>query len=259
MTSDAPPRQLSVMVTRPARQAERLCKMIEEAGATAVRFPVIEIELIEADNKIRPLIEQLDTFQLAIFVSVNAVRGAARVIQHALPDDLQLAAVGGATAKAVASHWQRKVITPTRHSSSEGLLALPRLQDVRGDKIIIFRGQGGRELLADELTKRGAKVCYAEVYRRTVPDTTLSVVESAPIDLVIVTSNEGLQNLYDIAGAQKRGWLLAKQLIVISQRTADLAKQLGFQHPPIIAPSADDPGLLAAVLAWKNRARPELS
>lgn len=259
MSSDGPPRQLSVMVTRPARQAEKLCQMIEEAGATAVRFPVIEIELIEADDKIRPLIEQLDTFQLAIFVSVNAVRGAARVIQHALPDDLQLAAVGGATAKAVASHWQRKVITPTRHSSSEGLLALPRLQDVRGDKIIIFRGQGGRELLADELTKRGAKVCYAEVYRRTVPDTTLSVVESGPIDLVIVTSNEGLQNLYDIAGAHKRGWLLAKQLIVISQRTADLARQLGFQHPPIIAPSADDPGLLAAVLAWKNRARPELS
>ena len=252
MASDAPPKQVSVMVTRPAKQAEKLCQMIEEAGARAIRFPVIEIEFIEADNKIRPLIEQLETFQLAIFISVNAVRGAARVIQHALPDGLQLAAVGRATAKAVAECWQREVITPAQQSNSEGLLALPRLQNVRSDKIIIFRGRGGRELLADELTKRGAKVCYAEVYRRTVPDTTLAVVESVPIDLVIVTSNEGLQNLYDIAGAQKRGWLLAKQLIVISQRTADLAKQLGFLQPPIIAPSADDPGLLAAVLAWKT-------
>jgi len=244
------------MVTRPVDQAQNLCRLIEELGGRAIRFPVVEIHFTAKEpgsrQQLDTLARQLDSYQMAIFISSNAVRGAQAWLHQAMPTQIKLAAVGKATAEAIKRCWPREVICPRQQFDSEGLLALPQLQHIEQQKIIIFRGQGGREKLATELENRGASVTYAEVYHRTVPQTPLTSVQKRAIDAIIVTSNEGLRNLYDIAGAGDRPWLLARQLIVISQRTAGLARQLGFRHEAVIAPSASDQGLLAAVLSWAH-------
>ena len=100
---------------------------------------------------------------------------------------------------------------------------------------------------------RGAEVRYAPVYCRRLPmDAAVALdrlVRSQPVDAVVVTSNEGLLNLYDCAGERHRGWLLSRRLAVIGERTAVLAATLGFERPARIAAEASDRGLVEALAA----------
>jgi len=245
---------VTVAVTRPARQAGQLCRLIEDQGGIAINFPGLEILDVEQSQQTESLPSRLHLFDLAIFVSVNAVEGAARLIGATLPAGLLLAAVGNSTRMAVEQQWQQAVLCPGDGANSEALLAMQELQQIQGRKILIFRGQGGRELLAETLSQRGAKVDYAEVYRRARPtgDLTALLDQSPAVELITATSNETLQNLYDMASPGQREWLLSRQLIVISDRTAGLAQTLGFHQPAIVSGASNDQGLVDAMLMWRK-------
>lgn len=249
-----------ILVTRPAQQAQGLCALIEHAGGRATALPVIEISAPGNPRALAELLAHLERFDIAIFVSGNAVhRACAELGERAWPPALRLAAVGRGSAAALAEHGLHADVHPPREYSSEGLLALDALQRVAGRRVIVFRGEGGRELLAESLRARGAEVEYAEVYRRVLPAASRAglqrIATEDNIDTIVVTSNEGLHNLYVLAGEDRRGWLLGRQLIVISERTARLAGELGFHHPACVAPEASDEGLLAAILRWWRGAR----
>lgn len=245
------------MVTRPAHQAARLCELIRAAGGEALAFPVLEIAPIDDPAPARALFARLQEFDIALFVSANAVDHAAALLGgEALPSALKLAAVGRRTAERAREHFHRIDIEAPPPYNSEALLATPALREVGGKRIVIVRGAGGRELLAETLRARGAEVRYAEVYRRLEPDTDTdldSVRSSRPrIDLVVVTSNDGLRNLVSMAGERHRDWLLAAQLVVISPRTAEFAADIGFVRPAAVAHTATDEALLAAMAAWRS-------
>lgn len=249
-----------VLVTRPAQQAHELRALIEGAGGRAHLLPVIEIAPPRDPQILGRLLAQLDHFDIAVFVSSNAVHSAcAALAGRAWPARLRLAAVGRGSATALAEHGLHAHIRPPRDFSSEGLLALAELQRVAGLRVIIFRGEAGRELLADTLRARGAEVVYAEVYRRAFPPAGGAALQriatTQDIDTIVVSSNEGLHNLYELAGVALRRWLLERQLIVISERTAHLAVELGFRHPARVAAEASDAGLLAAILEWRRGER----
>ena len=243
---------ISVLVTRPAHQADRLCQLIEAAGGRAVRFPVIDIEPPADPQALRTLLEDIAGYDLAIFVSANAVEFALAALgKQGLPSSLQRAAVGKATAKALASQGYPPQIVPAEPYNSEALLALPELHSVQGKQIIIFRGEGGRELLAETLTARGARVSYAECYRRLRPQPDLAPLlavwhNNAPL-VVVATSNEGLQNLFDMLAPQHTESLRATPLVVISKRAAVLAQSLGFKRQIEVAQSASDEAIMAAL------------
>ena len=244
---------VKVAVTRPAKQAGALCQLIEAQGGQSILFPTLEILEPESSAQLTSLLSKLDQFDTAVFVSVNAVEWAAHYIVQTLPDSLTLAAIGKSTAIAIEKQWQRQAIRPESGANSEALLASPEMQHIENRKIIIFRGQGGRELLADTLRQRGATVEYAEVYRRAKPHQDLSALQAqSPIDIITATSNESLQNLNDMAGETFRDWLLKLPLVVISQRSAKLAQTLGFHQPAIIAEDASDQGLLDAIIHWQT-------
>src|SRR3569623_746656 len=101
---------------------------------------------------------------------------------------------------------------------------------------------------------RGAELCYAEVYRRLEPNTDLDALRAAHprIDLIVVTSNDGLRNLVSMAGERHRRWLLDTPLAVISPRTAVLAVEMGVVHPAAVAYTATDEALLATIVAWRS-------
>lgn len=244
-----------VLVTRPAPQARELCALIEGAGGRAHVLPVIEIAAPREPRALADLLARLEQFDIAIFVSSNAVhRACAALGERAWPPALRLAAVGRGSAAALAEHGLSAQLRPPRDFSSEGLLALDELQRVAGKRVVIFRGEDGRELLADTLRARGAVVEYAEVYRRELPPAARTglqrIAATQSIDTIVVTSNAGLHNLYELAGGAPRHWLLERQLIVISARAARLAAELGFRHPARVAAEASDAGLFAAVLQW---------
>jgi len=248
-------RGINVLVTRPEHQAQPLCNKIEALGGRVLRLPVIEIGEPADITAALNIINKLDSFDIAIFISSNAVIKAHALInaRGSWPENIKIAAVGKHTAETLQQIGIHVDILPQHQFNSEALLALEEMRDVSNKHIIIFRGEGGRELLAQSLRQRGAKVEYAQVYRRIIPDTDISEVQQAgntgKIDIISVTSNEGLQNLYEMVGTEGHEWLLNIPVVVISQRTAELAQQLGYKKP-LIAKQASDQGLVDTIKEW---------
>ena len=249
---------INVLVTRPAHQAEQICQLIQQAGDTALLFPVLEIQETARPETLNAILARLAEFDIAIFISANAVDyglNAARA-GAGFPTSLKVAAVGLATAKRLAEQQHPADIFPNQNFNSEALLELTPLREVHGKRIVIFRGEGGRELLASELQARGAHVEYAECYRRARPAISSDLIDkvwaSGSVDIILVTSNEGLQNLFDIVTEQYRTRLLGTPLIVVSERAVSLARQLGFTSQIIVAATASDQAMMDALQAWKS-------
>lgn len=250
---------IHVLVTRPEEQAENICNQLAAAGATPVRFPVLEIVDIEDSSHLIQLIDKLDEYDIAIFISPNAVKKAANLVQSrkGWPTSVKIAAVGKASAKALDTLGLIADIFPPKRFNSEALLELPEMHDVHGKKIIIFRGEGGRETLAETLKARGASVEYAECYRRRQPKADVSQLlrhwARGEINIVVTTSNEGLHNLYDMVGQLGRQWLVKSPLVVLSDRAEELARQLGFKNQIIVASQASDEAIIDAITNWRQQ------
>lgn len=253
---------IKVLVTRPEHQAEVLCNAIENMGGTAIRFPTIVIKPMADQVATKMVLHNISQYDMGIFVSRNAVdwtikllSGKTSVPKKLIANKLILIAIGTATARALKQVSSAPVIT-NNGANSETLLDLNVLsgEAIRGKKIIIFCGRGGREHLAITLRARGARVDCAEVYRRDCPKYDRSVIDklwaSNTPDVVIVTSNNGLENLFVLCDGQQCNLLLNKQLIVISERMLAYAKKFKFTKPPILADENADAGILKAIVKW---------
>ncbi len=250
---------IGILVTRPGHQAELLCELIERRGGRPWRFPVLSIEGPADPAHIESVIARLSGYDIAVFVSPNAVQWGVDFIEAGggLPAGLQLGVVGRGSARALEAHTGRRPdLCPVERYDSEALLALPELQHVAGRRIIVFRGNGGRELIAETLRRRGAHVEYAEVYRRGLPQLDPGPLLAAwgrnEVDMVTVTSSEGLHNLIGLLGAAGLSRLQDTPLVVVSQRTADLARSLGFTRQPVIVSGASDQALVETVVQWAS-------
>ncbi len=225
--------------------------MIRAAGGVAMLFPVLEISDVEDLKPLLAMIARLDEFDLAVFISPNAVNKAMNLItaRRALPSTLRCAAIGRGSVKELARFGVTDAIAPTQRFDSEALLDLPELQAVRGKRIVIFRGDGGRELLGDTLKARGGHVEYAECYRRGMPNLDAAPLLKAwarnELDAVAVTSSEGLRNLYEMVGALGRQWLRKTAVFVPHSRIAGVARELGLTR--VIVTEAGDAGLMKAL------------
>jgi uroporphyrinogen-III synthase len=240
-------------VTRPAHQADSLCRLIEAYGGVAIRCPAL---LIGEPQDWRPalaIFDRLAEVDVAIFTSANAVDRALPLIRQrgGLPPRLEIAAIGKATAQALARHDVARCLQPQAGFNSEALLALPRLQNVVGQRVVIVRGEGGRELLAETLTARGATVIYAEVYRRERPTMDMGVLlkrwQRGEIGAVVVASSETLLNLFDMLGIAGQDDLRKTPIIAASPRILPIAAQLGC-YSLRLAQAAGDDAIAAALL-----------
>jgi len=248
---------VKVLVTRPEQQAEVLCEAIENLGGKAIRFPVIEITQSENQLAAKTILENISQYDIGIFISRNAVEWTMKLLDEKTTtlDKMTLIAISAATAETLKQVSSEQLISNSG-TNSEALLELDALgaDVIRGKKIIIFRGQGGREFLATKLRERGAKVSYAEVYRRDCPEYDRDVVAklwspNSP-DVVIVTSNNGLENLFSLLDKEQRNLLLSKQLVVMGERMLDFSIDLGFTRRPILAEENSDKGILKAIAKW---------
>jgi uroporphyrinogen-III synthase len=254
---------LRVLVTRPVDQAETLCRLIADAGGEALRLPTLVIRDPEPEQAARrdAVIDALEVYDLAVFISVNAVaRGMERIrARRAWPAGVKIATVGASSARALERYGLAVDLVPAHEFNSEALLALEALQSMRGRRVVIFRGNGGRDVLRDELRGRGASVDYVEVYRRACPDIDPAAIahlwQPGAINIVTVTSNESLQNLHDMAGPRGQPLLRELPLVVVSPRQAVLAAALGFSNEPLVAANAGDEAILAVLLDYAARRR----
>jgi uroporphyrinogen-III synthase len=249
-----------VLVTRPAHQAEGLARLVRQAGGKPWCFPGITIAEPEDPAAVAATLKDIGRFDIAVFVSPNAVEQAlAAAGPEALPPGVKLAAVGKGSARALERHLGRGPdICPESRYDSEALLALPAMRAVAGRKVLIVRGNGGRELLADTLRERGAEVSYAEVYRRMTPQwpaqELAGLLTAGEVDIVTGTSTEALANIVERLGAQA-GALLGLPLVVVTERMVEPARRLGFRGEILVSAKASDEAVLESVMAWAAHAR----
>lgn len=226
-----------ILVTRPEAQAGALVELIRADGGEPILFPVIRIETGINTVALKQL--QLSRYDWLIFVSRNAV-ASFDVACDELPEGLRLAAVGDGTASAMRDAGLRVDCQPEISNGSEGLLQMPAMQDLSGQRVLIVRGEGGRELLADTLSARGATIDYIEVYRRALATHDRShCVAAMHADKLVCTSVAGVDNLCRILSEFKAD-LTCKPLVVVSQRIRQHALELGFRWVEVSRSASDD-------------------
>lgn len=251
MTAAQPLAGRGIVVTRPARQAASLAALITARGGCAIVFPTIEIRDVEDRAALASVIDRLESFDIAIFVSPNAVdKGLAAVRERrTLPSELRIAAVGRGSARELARHGVESVIVPGAGDDSESLLDVRELREVVGRRIVVFRGVGGRELIRDTLQARGALVEYAECYRRALPQSDAAELiarwATGDVAAFVATSGEGLRNLYTMLGTRGRERLDQTPVFVTHARIEQAGRALGLQK--LVMTGASDEEIAAAL------------
>jgi uroporphyrinogen-III synthase len=243
---------IGIAITRPIDQAKKLAALISEAGGTPILFPLIEITPLKDYSEFESVISDIETYDWAIFISSNAVQnGMPRLIKQGIPKNLKFAAIGPVTASELQSFGVKNVLSPKDRFDSESLLALPEMQALKNKKVMIFRGVGGRDVLADSLILRGAQVTFAECYQRTNPQTNCDLLaqlwRDKKLHAIVVTSSEAMRHLLDLAGGAD--WLRNVTLFVNHPRIAELPLQLCLKVQ--IADAPGDEAMLKSITSGR--------
>lgn len=244
-----------ILVTRPRHQAGNLCALIEQQHGVAVAFPTLEIVAADDRASIRATLADLHRFQWLVFISANAVNFALHANDGKIEQfrSARIAAIGQATARALAAAGLNPDLLPEHGSDSRALLATAPMQQVSGQRILIVRGAGGLETLGMELQRRGAEVEYLDVYKRMIPSAdpapVIDLMKQNRLDLITATSGETLQNLLTLLGEKDRNLALAVPLVVVSDRIRRAAENNGFGRI-FVTDNPSDTAILTTITTW---------
>jgi uroporphyrinogen-III synthase len=248
---------IGVLVTRPEQQALPLCRLLEAQGAASHRFPAIDVKEHAGRGALVARLGPAEDFDLIIFVSANAVKFGHALLQRR--QGVTLAALGPATARALEQAGYPVAVLPSRQFDSEGLLAHPRLASLAGRRVLLVKGSGGRDLLAQELRRRGALLEIAEVYlrvRAAPSEAELAALEAllqgGAVQVITATSLEIAGHLLGMATPILRREFDRVHWLVPSSRTAQGVRDLGLRAPLLQAASAEAHDLLASLLRWRS-------
>lgn len=242
-----------VMMTRPAHQGEPLRALLEGVGARVSHFPTIEIvDRADATDNLDKA-RGIDRYRLLIFISRNAVDYGARLADLAGLDRGRLppsAAIGRGTAEYLTAQGFDVAAFPER-PSSEDLLETDAVKGLpSGARVLIFRGRGGKEVLAERLRSRGLTVDYAEVYQRIKPPGKSLDLAAASPDLILVGSRDSLDNLYEMTPSGDRARLVRTTLVLGAASMVARHAELGFVAPPVTADSPLDADMVEAAMRY---------
>ncbi len=240
-----------VLVTRPAAQAGGLIRAVENQGGIAIACPMVAIEPLPEKPTSKQKIINFDQYDGVIVVSRNAAQMALDWLDQywpQLPAHQQWFVVGEGTANCLRNAGIEPLV-PTSGFNSEALLEFEQLQQLEQQRFLIFKGEGGRELLTQQLENRGAVVDWLELYRRVTvnyTDTQLSGLFSHGGPDALVATSSGILTAMDSQLADALPMRLELPLVVVSQRIAEIAKQLGYRHV-FTSPSPADDSIVATL------------
>lgn len=259
-----------------------LCRLLESQGASTLRLPALDIRPLKDRRALAEQLGALYTFDVIIFTSANAVRFGVSFLDQ--KRDLTLAAIGPATARALNQAGYRVAINPGDASlgdtspadtspadaspgaasasgafDTEALLSHPKLTHVSGHRILIIKGSHGRQVLQQELTRRGATVASVNVYER-VPSRpseaalaeVLERFAAGELHAITATSLESGESLLNMATPALRSEFERAHWLVPSGRVAAGLRGLGLEAPLLQADSAEDHDLVAALIRWRS-------
>ncbi|MFW5432352.1 MAG: uroporphyrinogen-III synthase [Methylophilaceae bacterium] len=240
MTTELPLANISVAITRPVNQAKKLTQRIESAGGNVILYPLIEIVPLEDYSTLKNVIVNINQYDWVLFISSNAVQnGMPHLIKQGIPSTLRFAAIGPKTATALSKFDVNNVLIPSgSRFDSESLLSLPEMYAMQGKKVMIVRGNGGREVLANTLKSRGAEVTFAECYQRINPQSNCDILSKAyanhQLQSIIITSSEAMRYFLDLA--ENATWLENITICVNHARIAEQPLKMGLNVLTATAP-----------------------
>ncbi|VAW73149.1 hypothetical protein MNBD_GAMMA12-537 [hydrothermal vent metagenome] len=247
---------LTVCVTRPAPDAEVLAESIREMQGQAVIMPVMAIVAVADARERIENIFRTDP-DIIIFISRNAVRHCIPLLSSTAKQYLKkikVAAIGASTEKILQEQGVLVSIRPdTQSYTTESLLQSPDLQCIKGLRIIIIRGRGGRASLAEKLQQRGADVMYCELYQRILPEnfnqSKFSILHQSD-HIMLCSSSEIMHNILELAGAKYGAIVKKTPLLVVSPRIHKEAIRLGFQSDILVSENASNQAVLRCLTQW---------
>jgi uroporphyrinogen-III synthase len=256
---------VGVLVTRPLKQAHVFAKRLEQSGAAPMVLPTIEIA---PPQDLQPLLEaraHLGAYDFVMFVSANAVEQALATLTH-WPEKATALAPGKGTAAALreAGVPDQAILSPVSRFDSEGLLELPLLQQMQGKRVLIFRGERGRELLGETLAARGAEVTRVTCYRRVCPASDVAnteellwpLLQQNRLQAITLTAGEALDNLETMAGETLCRALKALPVFAIHPRIAEHAQARGWKAVDTSGESdSSDEALICGMISFFSASR----
>ncbi|MDH1263996.1 uroporphyrinogen-III synthase [Pseudomonas sp. GD03944] len=225
-----------LLLTRPTEECAALAATLAEQGIFSASLPLLAIEALDESAEHTDTILGLARYSAVIVVSKPAARLSVELVDRYWPQplaDQPWFSVGAATAE-ILDDYGLRVYCPAEGDDSEALLALPRLQEALADalfpRVLILRGEGGREFLAERLRGQGVQVDYLALYRRRLPDyppgTLAATVQAERLNGLVVSSGQGLEHLRTLA-ADDWPRLARLPLFVPSPRVAEQARAAG--------------------------------
>jgi len=234
-----------VLVTRPAHQSQQLCELLVDAGFKPITFPTIDIVPLPLEHNKKHALENLSTFDYVLFISANAVHQAAAYEITWQNDNTRYIAIGPKTAEVMSGIGITPDFISSKPFSSEQLMSqLPsKLADKR---ILIIKGEGGRDFLANELKNKGMLVETLDVYQRCMPVNSAPDLKHTGVDFITITSKLALKNLALMLRDDFSTMSKHCVFVLFSERIEQYAKQIGCTHT-IVSNNADNDSLVRAI------------
>jgi len=212
-----------LFVLRPGQPGHDLANMLTNQNFQARHAPSLAI-------KPQSFSLPNNTYDYVIFISPTAVTSAEAAVLELCANADGCIAVGSGTA----AELQRIGITDTlvpEEFNSEGLLAMPDLQDIDQKRVLLVKGVGGRKLLADTLRDRGAACDLLDVYERVT-----QTINQSDWQWYLAGENRGItsasiETLEAFEQQRKAGdYPLPNFILVASDRIAETAEALGYTN-----------------------------
>lgn len=244
-----------LLLTRPSQEFAVVAEALAAEGVSSVSLPLLDIEPLAEKPPERHCIMDLDRYPVVIVVSKPAARLLLERIDNYWPQpplEQHWFCLGSGTGQLLIDYGLIPVEWPDTASDSEALLALPSLQEALGQgrrQVLLVKGEGGRELLADSLRRWGVAVDTLCLYRRVLPEYTSDVLrqtlEDKRLNGLVVTSGQSLESLRRLA-ADMWPCLERLTLFVPSSRVAHMARSMGLGNV-VDCCGAGTPALLRAL------------
>ncbi len=231
-----------MLVTRPQPQGERLSANLQALGAESFCLPMVEIQPLDISHL--PILKEEGSFNKIVAISIPAAELALKQLPPSLFGG-EWFTPGNGTAKALSAQGIQAHF-PDSEFTSEAMLALPQLQSVDNEQILLLKGEGGRTMLADTLTSRGAQVSSLELYRRACPEYPAGTLDlqlnNRQINAVVATSSQIVSHLLQLSDTVR-----TIPCIVPSERIANEARDRGLSRV-VVSQSAGDQDIADSLL-----------
>ncbi len=238
-----------ILITRAHEQAAIFAEKIRALGGEPVEFPTIDFAPLENFRKLDHALARASEFDWIVFTSANGVRYVAERLRElgltpAIFATAQIAAIGPATAQALAQLGLHVEFVPTKYLGEQIAIELPI---ARGQRALLLRADIASDLLEKKLSERGIAVTNLAVYRTITP--VASAVELSAIDAVTFSSSSTARNFVAMLNGTAEALLTRAMVFCIGPVTAETARELGLRVDAVASEHTID-GLVDAMAKY---------